>query len=63
MSGAWTPGEFDDDAMDAKPGADLDDVMRVLVWLVEDSGKVPSSFRVNVALARMERMVRHNDAR
>ena len=54
MSGAWTPGEFDD-AMSAKPTADIKDVMRVLVWLVKETGKTSSSFQVNVALERMER--------
>jgi hypothetical protein len=57
MSGAWTLEQFDA-AMAAKPVADLDDVMRVLVWLVEASGKPASSFAVAVALERMERAVR-----
>jgi hypothetical protein len=53
MSGAWTPEQFDA-AMAAKPVADLDDVMRVLVWLVEASSKPESRFQIAVAMQRME---------
>ncbi len=51
MSGAWTLEQFNA-AMAAKPVADLDDVMRVLVWLVEASGKPESKFQVAVAMER-----------
>ena len=53
MSGAYSPEQFDA-AMSAKTAADLDDAMRVLMWLVKETGKTSSSLQVNVALERME---------
>jgi hypothetical protein len=53
MSGAWTPEQFNA-AVSAKPAADLEDVMRVLVWLVKESGKPESKFPIAVAMERME---------